>query len=174
VGYRIFSLELHVPYFRLRYFATPKDEIEDVSHSARRQEIDVSFLNLLRPTRERGKHELYEAQFSLCIVGSDHKTWVAYAFDSPEDGKEIDEDEDEIQEDRVVGDCLHYSEEPILDPRAYFLHVMSNRLTSICREWMCVVRMIENSVQRVFRLDHRTRWLTEDIADICVSSSRSR
>jgi hypothetical protein len=64
-------------------------------------------------------------------------------------GDEIDEDEPD--EDPIASDCESYeviADQLSWDPRLYFLRNVDFRVKQVLREWMCLVRKVEVSVNQ--------------------------
>jgi hypothetical protein len=110
MGYKIFRMELHLPYLALREFAVSIQEHlnQECNQKPQRKRTDISFLNLPRTSASKNNvYGIQEAQISLGICGCDHSQWTAYAFvdtafnndclsnvETSEDEDEDDEDED--------------------------------------------------------------------------------
>jgi len=126
---------------------------------------DVSFLNRsVSDVKGQETYGIYRAHISLVISGPSDWRWVAYCFDShgfdDEDSdaedSEDDESEDGDSEDNGLqdGDCPFLEDpmaqvdanQPIYDPREYFLLVFQSRITRIVEEWKFLVRWTERHI----------------------------
>jgi len=112
-------------------------------------------LSFLTPSTSESSDYLYEAQISCVITGPDKWRWVAYCFvDAYYDdvGKETvsQYNEESLGEEGLRVDPLTLgrfdADNPMHNPREYFLTVFRIRLNQARREWQQVV---ENLSQRV-------------------------
>lgn len=129
-----------------------------------RQCIDVSFLDIQNANLE-GETQcgIYEAQVSLVICGSDEQQWIAYAFldcyFNTEGPLDQEFSYDEIQEDPIAWTCefdgafasLVDANNPIWNPREYFLAILENQMARVVKEWKYVVRQLQRSVKQFVR-----------------------
>jgi len=125
VGYLIFELECHLPYFALRTSRPPEVSSQrGVKTKPPRKWTDLSFLEMRTPKSQyKRMHGIYEAQISFVICGSDDWQWVAYAFiDVNFDGDDLEDEVfsyEEFQKDPIaLGE--HDANLPIMNPRMYF------------------------------------------------------
>lgn len=73
-----------------------------------------------------------------------------------EDDQDEEDEEDDIIEDPIASDCESdeaIADALIWDPRLYFLRNVDFRMRQIHREWMCLVRKVEISINQYVR-DH--------------------
>jgi hypothetical protein len=152
----MFQLAFHLPYYVWRGSQKAhEDHRRDANASPLRQSQDVSFLNW-KSSRSPGF--LYEAQISCVVAGSDEWRWIAYCFvdtyfDVAEEAKETVQSyhEDSLGPEGMRTDPLAYgvvdADNPIQDPRDYFLRVFQIRIKQVKREWQQVVAKMQQSVR---------------------------
>ena len=108
-------------------------------------------------------------QFSLAICGSDNRRWIAYAFDdtdddnedltskdvSPEGVLDLDASDDEqaklLNWDPIRGEhepAILDADEPIWDPREYFLMGMKVGIVKPLDSWKYLVRSLERDIEQ--------------------------
>jgi len=165
-------LEFHLPYSALREVTTTPGNLEGTGTSGRPQRdwIDLSFLDDTSTTKLTTS-VVHDAHVSLVICGSDHSRWVCYAFvnteihhvfpmnangndASEEDDQDEEDEEDEFVEDPIASDCESdeaIADALIWDPRLYFLRNVDFRMRQIHREWTCLVRKVEISINKYVR-----------------------
>ncbi|KAF2740544.1 hypothetical protein EJ04DRAFT_213197 [Polyplosphaeria fusca] len=171
-GYPIFRLEFHMPYLALRETVTPL--LNKLKSRSRRRLprrwTPLEFLDIRTKHRPNEcVYGIHEAQISIVVYGSDHSRWTAYGFSDtefndfsckkPEDddsgeNSEDESDDDEYSEDPIAADCddgeaVVESNQPIGDPREYFLTMVDHRMKRVWLEWMEIIRQIEKSADKV-------------------------
>jgi hypothetical protein len=144
-------MEVHLPYFALRTSPTPKAvPTVGVNASPPRQWTDLSFLEIQNPrSSERILYGMHEAHVSIIICGSDFRRWIAYSFvDTKFDDKELEETDENLpnEEDPIAGGKID-ANNPIDDPREYFLTVFEIRVAQVAQEWDRLVRTVECSIR---------------------------
>lgn len=157
MGYLIFRLEFHLPYFAWRdLISLPRSHSgTGTNEKLQRAWRDVSFLEFPAPKKPSQTIPIiHDAHISLVVCGSDHTRWVCYAFldtrfkniDDNEDEQDINEtNEDPIASDSD-GDPIN-ADTPIWDPREYFLRNVDFRMRQVHREWNYLVRQFERRVE---------------------------
>lgn len=151
MGFLIYELELHLPYFALRASPPPKDRPPNGEKGRpRRKWTDLSFLNIQSTPefQHKGNYGIYEAQISVIVCGPDDWKWVAYAFVDTEfdDGDDLEEEEFPYQgfhRDPIVSNDSLDANFPIENPRLYFLRMLKTRTEQVLREWQYLVRRVE-------------------------------
>jgi hypothetical protein len=152
----MFQLALHLPYYAWR--SSPKaceDHRRDANGSPLRQSQDVSFLNW---QGSGSPGFLYEAQISCVVAGVDEWRWVAYCFvdtyfDATEEAREtvLSYHEDSLVAEGMRADPLTFgvtkADDPIQEPRKYFLMVCQIRINQAKREWQQVVAKVQQSIR---------------------------
>jgi len=150
----MFELCFHLPVLLCRASATT-DHRKYENGKPLRQTKDISFLNW-----EAGLPSgfLYEAMVSCVVAGLHEHNWVAYCFvdtyfDGSDDRREtvLEYHKDKVSEDGMNMDPLTYgncdAEDPIWDPREYFLRVCFHRLSPMVREWELLIAQVEDSFE---------------------------
>lgn len=152
----MFQLAFHLPYYVWRGSQKVcEDHRRDENANPLRQSQDVSFLNW-KSSGSPGF--LYEAQISCVVAGSDEWRWVAYCFvdtyfDADEEAKETVQSyhEDSLVTEGMRADPLTFgvtnADDPIQNPKAYFLMVFQIRINQVKREWQNVVAKVQQSVR---------------------------
>ena len=124
--------EIPIPPLRARY------QLKDKNHHDAAP--DISFLKLKCRTPEK-QYTLTATQFTLETICWDGTKWTAYAFGSnaeePEEPDQDDLADDKPEEDLIAahtGHCLD-TEDPILDPRLYWLINVEHDISKSADEW---------------------------------------
>ncbi|KAF2740542.1 hypothetical protein EJ04DRAFT_600899 [Polyplosphaeria fusca] len=142
----VYQLEMHIPYFAFRV-GRPKEEFR--RHPLNRQWRDLTFLNSLEETVG-----IYEAQISVLICGSEERRWNAYGFEDTffDEDRQMGEDEfsyDGMMTDQIGsagGEDVINANDPIWNPREYFLKTCSRRMVQAYGESQNAVRAVEKRV----------------------------
>lgn len=159
-GLVMFKLSFHLPFFALRCSLTPrKDHRLYDGEMPLRNTKDISFLNW-HDQGSRSLVELHEAHVSFVISGFHDSCWVAHCFvdtyydDDDDKGKECVEDYAEqatisqgmAADAPTLGsvDC----DQPIWNPREYFIHVVYFRLLKAKSEWQSLHKATRGSFRR--------------------------
>ena len=130
-----FVLEFHIPFLAVR-------EQSDL-HDGRllRKSYDLpEWLDTGRPTAK-----FHESQLSLLVYGPDEWLWTAYCFVDTFYGSEVSPEEYLTAHEGAAdapsgGEIL--LEDPIWNPREYFLFVLARRMRQVEREWSNLVAAI--------------------------------
>jgi hypothetical protein len=113
--------------------------------------------------RDPGNFRIHKKQITVVISGRDHFKWHGYAFgklgssdlseEDDDENKDVDAlgSEDECDEPTptedlfVTGDCeaVVNSEEPVLDPRVYFLLSTQHRLEIVSQSYEYLVQKLD-------------------------------
>jgi hypothetical protein len=93
----------------------------------------------------------------LAICGSDHSRWTCWSFSDTNFKSNAEDipDIDDSNEDPIASDSDGIevqSNDPILDPREYFLRTMDFRMKQVKQEWMYLTRKVEKSVEKYVSL----------------------
>jgi len=148
-GISMFHLELHLPYFALRKSTKPAG-----SHARnKRQCIDLSFLTRCSNYRpSEPTYKIFEAQISFIISGWEDSRWVAWSFIDNYFEEEELLDIDGFPYKRFVEDPIVNGEldqnDPLVNPREYFLMILKVRSQQVLEEWECVVQSVKHNVKR--------------------------
>jgi hypothetical protein len=151
-------LEFHLPFLTLRRSTlSSADFAADCNHHVIETKIDVSFLKLLCTQHQNRKclckHIIEESQISVVISGWDDQNWVGWGlFNTTSDPTDdfAPEDERELNEDYYAADGedgpVINADDPIWDPRHYWLRIIDIRVRLVLKEWIWLVRNIEAGV----------------------------
>lgn len=131
---RGFVMEAHIPYFALRRSLQPmKDQRELRRHG--------SFLpDRFKP---RVPEYLYEAQISILVTGIDEWVWTAYCFTDTffENAESVKSYSTKRLDAPTGGEML--IDDPVWNPREYFIRILSRRIMQVTKEWGSVVSTLE-------------------------------
>lgn len=162
-GFSTFKLILNVPYLVLEESTdTPADSAAPLEGQTKKKWADLSYLPLETETGEQSdRFAIYESQTTVVISGCDHSKWFGYAFGkigqddpTPDEGDDTDvEPEDELGlkpvEDLFAtggSEIVSNLQNPIWDPRVYFLCAARIRLDIVTQAYEYLVRTIEAGV----------------------------
>lgn len=164
-------MSVDLPFFELRNrLPSSQDASRAGLHDRGRQPyfIDLSILSADSPGfQDQQKSYLYSAHFSFRVIGTDHRNWTAYAFargeaddlvldleEPNEDGELVEDDdtfappiEDLIASATELGMPAIRADEPIFDPRVYFLVILEHWAVRIVKEWSDVVDLLQHDIQ---------------------------
>jgi hypothetical protein len=144
-------LDLHLPYYELLELESIcPQKYESSGAKVVQVSTDLSFLDMSSSKAlVKKSYAIQKAQFSLVICGTDDSHYVAYAFIDREFGEDEDLAMDfpyqGVQEDPIASDCgnsIINANQPISDPRAYFLMMFELRIGNVLREWSGIARTI--------------------------------
>jgi hypothetical protein len=164
-GGRVFTLEFHLPYFVWRNEAQ-KDRRKRADGSPLRSTKDLSFLT--KPNQGRSYHQsgqsfLHEAQSSCVVTGYNNSIWTACSLtdtfyhsrhnsDDNEDmlpyyANDTDDtdDSEESWDPLTIGQCD--ANNPIWDPREYFLRILNVRLEQAKEEWLNIAYNLQEKLE---------------------------
>ncbi|OCK76055.1 hypothetical protein K432DRAFT_307225 [Lepidopterella palustris CBS 459.81] len=153
----IFQFEFQLPYFALRTSSPRTNRSQEtVNSKSPRKWTDLSFLKIRtsKPQNER-KYGIFDAQISIVICGSDELRWVAYAFADTEFDNENLEDGDfsyEGPHEDPIASNGRLANDPLWNPREYFLTICNVRMVQVLKEWQYLVRILERSITEYVRL----------------------
>lgn len=152
----MFQLAFHLPYYVWRSAQkASEDHRQDANATPLRQSRDISFLNW----KSSGTSSfLYEAQISCVVAGSDEWRWVAYCFvdtyfDATSEARETVQSyyDDSQGDEGMLADPFTFgvkdANDPIQNPREYFLEVLRIRLNQVKCEWEQVVAKVQESIR---------------------------
>ncbi|KAF2175153.1 hypothetical protein K469DRAFT_611726 [Zopfia rhizophila CBS 207.26] len=143
-GFPFFQLELHLPYLALRALPPNKDHSQKRGYrNPLRRSTDLSFLlGPARNSRDQRTYLMHEAHISFVVCGSDDSRWVAYAFEE-DDRRDLCEGD---YDDPIASNGALFANEPLRNPREYFLTILKVRMAQVLQEWQYVVRKLERSI----------------------------
>ncbi|KAG4429355.1 hypothetical protein IFR05_015162 [Cadophora sp. M221] len=165
-GFQTFTLDFHISYYVLRESKKSwKDTRRKSNGKPLRQFWELPFLSMPtnnKPASTDERYYLYEAVTSVGVTGSDHWTWAVYGFvDTYWDSRESVDGYHEMKgRSRGRADPLANgqinADEPLWDPRKYFLKVVEIRTGLVLMEWSQIINKMEREVQQ-----SRTKLLFE-------------
>ncbi|KAF2630856.1 hypothetical protein BU25DRAFT_408133 [Macroventuria anomochaeta] len=155
------GLEFHLPYLTLR-------ESNGTHGNIRKEWADITFLNRAAAADLNiGRDIIHEAHISIVICIWDYKTWTGYKlskpcpFDAEDPVEDEDEDDEEGEEGLPREDIFapdsgdhNMNDDPIWDPRIYFLHIMAIWVNFILKEYIHLIRTLEERVKISEEDDH--------------------
>jgi hypothetical protein len=139
-----------------------KNDKNGLKNKPPRKYTDISFMATGNPDGwiDQTNYGIFEAHFSLSIVGSDNQRWSAYSFADDElDADNLEDDEvnaaDEENSGEEEGNEGYYedpivpgdSDHPIMDSREYFLKILDARTCQSLSEWTCIVHTLDRSIR---------------------------
>ncbi|KAF2176999.1 hypothetical protein K469DRAFT_382413 [Zopfia rhizophila CBS 207.26] len=156
-GFAKFRLEFFLPYFVLTSLPQggPSEETTNSKSSGKWE--DLSFLDIrTSKTPHKQAYQLYDAQVSVVICGVDDSRWVTYAFvDNQVDDADLEDENDSYEEgqvyrDKIASDHNHEinANQPIGNPREYFLIVLESKVGIALQSWEHLVRHVERAINR--------------------------
>lgn len=153
-GFKTFQLEFHVPFPTLRCSHTAC--LGGSGATDGKIWLDVDFLDI-ECDRDDGPCSwiLREANVSVVVCGWDHCRWVGWAFSNTlSDPTSRDEEEPEVPEDHFAADGdgpgdvqIIDANDPIWEPREYWLGIVNIRMIMIYKEWKWLVRNVERRIE---------------------------
>ena len=174
-GFKAFQLEFHVPFPTLRctHGATSLDGISNGGKAW----LDVGFLGVKcdeDQPNEPCSWTLHEANVSVVVCGWDHWRWVGWAFSNiVSDPTSRDEEAPEVAEDHFATDGsgpedvrFVDSNDPIWEPREYWLRIVNIRMSMIHKEWKWLVCNVEQCIEAWVSL-----WLIHE-GDVSLTHCR--
>jgi len=170
-GFVVPRLELHLPYLTLREVSSTSCQWKSRDSS----EEGEGWLDLPLPEsgpdaeQRSNRFLIKKAHVSIVFCVWDYSKWVAYAFSkggpmhTPGQETDASDEEDSDSEDDALEpkedifaprDVDHglYGDDPIRDPREYFLRVVDVWIIFILREYMYLVRVLEACVRAWVRM----------------------
>ncbi|PVH77592.1 hypothetical protein DL98DRAFT_266334 [Cadophora sp. DSE1049] len=170
-GFQAFTLEFHIPYYVLRNNQIPRrDARKKPNGEPLRQFWELPFLSMptnSKPTPTDERYYLYEAMTSVGVTGNDHWIWAAYAFvDTYYDARESVDSYHQMKgwrqgrADPLAAGKID-ADQPLWDPRMYFLKVVEIRTELVLMEWSQIMNKIEREVQQYV-------WCGGFVSDICA------
>ncbi|EOA80921.1 hypothetical protein ACJQWK_09732 [Exserohilum turcicum] len=168
MGYQVFQLDLHLPYYALR--TTPPEKFQ--RHEKHRTQSDWMDLSPLNDGVADGVKVIHQAQFSLVICGTDNSRWVAYAFEAISFDPDRGDDTvlPEWRSDEISMGELD-ANNPLHDVREYFLNIFLIRAKHVYEETRELVRFIAASYKR--NGQRHAFSLTQGISEFYVGSQRT-
>ncbi|CAN9399243.1 unnamed protein product [Alternaria sp. RS040] len=144
-GYRVFQLEHHFSYFTLQKAKPGNVHVPEHKKLNRKVCTGLSFLD---PTDEPDILEMYQAQSSFIVCGTDNNRWIAYNLEdtSFDPDREIGDDErDDYQRRDQISVGKFDANLPFTDAREYYLAIILIKVKHARNEIERVIRQVEAS-----------------------------
>lgn len=145
LGVNTYRLEFHMAHLLLRQSPQTADPATDGSIS------NLSFLNLTNAEGQIVPHSIYQGHMSLVICGWSNLQWTGYSF-ARDDNSDLEIGETDQLRRHLASEygfdfaTPAQSAQP-LDARSYWLHLVAHRTQHVLREWLCLIRTIEEGVE---------------------------
>ncbi|KAG4428670.1 hypothetical protein IFR05_015849 [Cadophora sp. M221] len=158
-GFQTFTFDFHIPYYVLRESKKSRRDIRQKPNGEPLRQFwelpSLSMPTSNRPTSTTDeRYCLYEAVTSIGVTGNDHWTWTAYGFvdtyfDSREsvDGYHQEKRRPLGRPDPLANGQID-ADEPLWDPREYFLKVVEIRTGLAFMEWTQILNKMEAKVKQ--------------------------
>jgi hypothetical protein len=165
-GLIMFKLSFHLSFVALRYSHTPRaDRRLSNGDTPLRSTKDITFLNWHTPD-SRTLVQLHEAQVSCVVSGFHDQCWIAHCIvDTYYDGNDESRESVKNYDDQATllqGMALDAPtmgkldrDQPIWNPREYFIHVVYYRLLKAKLEWKMVYKVLRDSFRRYTQMYDR-------------------
>ncbi|KAH3954660.1 hypothetical protein HBI81_077250 [Parastagonospora nodorum] len=145
-GLPIYQLQFHLPHFVLR---RKKHSSKKYTAKLQRARMDLSFLGQVSQSSfSQEPLELVQAQISVVLCGTSETRYTAYCFEDNDHDEDREMGDYEFSEDGFQADQITRGEvnanEPIWNPREYFLMTLLERFKQVVGEWARVVQVIES------------------------------
>ncbi|CAN9387540.1 unnamed protein product [Alternaria alternata] len=144
-GYRVFQLEHHFSYFTLQKAKPGNVHMPEHEKLNRKVCTGLSFLD---PTDEPDILEMYQAQSSFMVCGTDNNRWIAYNLEdtSFNPDREIGDDErDDYQRRDQISMGKFDANLPFTDAREYYLAIILIKVKHARNEIERVIGRVEAS-----------------------------
>ncbi|KAF2112430.1 hypothetical protein BDV96DRAFT_602337 [Lophiotrema nucula] len=186
-GFLTYRLEFHIPIFALRTTIPKEGARNGIRTKPKRIWRDVSFLYGANDGNDRvQKYGIHEAHISTVICGSSERRWTAYCFEDTDFNDEVTWEDDDrsfqtFRQDRIVN-FPQDANLPIWNVREYFLKALQGRLGQVFKEWIHLIRSLEEWIQSkadktqslpsdhteaisIFEWSHETSQLIQDLKE---------
>jgi hypothetical protein len=145
-------LEFHIPYLALRDKGSPEDSRRGPGRSLRRSDYLPA-----REIDDEPDFMYHEAQISFLLFGPDEWFWTAYCFVDTYFGSEYTTEEylnattgppvnASVPLDAPTGGAK-FLNEPVWNPREYFLLVLARRMEQVSKEWSDLVAAVNERLE---------------------------
>lgn len=159
LGFKFFTFTLHIPFYVLK---ESEKLLEDTRKGndgkSLRRSWRLPFLSGHKGALSLPGYQcLYEAQISVTITGTDHRTWTAYgAFDTYYGSNDSVDAYYQMRTPTSLADPLTAGKisrrNIIWTPREYYFKIFEIRINQVLREWRAIFDGIENEIDPcVFR-----------------------
>lgn len=129
---------------------------QTMSPGANGSAADLSFLNLVNIDGQVVPHSIYQGHMSLVVCGWSDLQWTGYAFILDENGEKEVVESDELRRHIASQYGFEFttpsqSAQP-WDARRYWLRLVAHRSQHVLREWLYLVRTVEEGVEEWVRI----------------------
>lgn len=148
-GFITFRLEFHLAYLILR-----EDGCKPNAATSRHTSNDLSFLDPVNPSGNSSTYKIRQAHISVVLCGWSNTQWTGYAFANTglDAQPALGHDEDEPNMDYFAADRdddhIKDADMPTWDARRYWLQIVAVRCQLILKEWLYLVRTIQERTQQ--------------------------
>lgn len=161
LGFRKYRLEFHMEHLLLRPSSQTEGSVTDESVA------DLSFLELADADGLIVPYSLYREHMTLVICGWSNMQWTGYVFTQADKDNLNIEDMDELKGNFLASEYgFDFTAPPqsILtwDARSYWLRLVAHRSQYVLREWLYLVRTVEEGVEAWKSQDSCNSGTTQD------------
>jgi hypothetical protein len=149
IGFPTFRLEFHLAHLILR-----EDSCDPKAGTSKPTSNDLSFLKPGNSSGSSSTYKIRQAHISVVLCGWGNTRWTGYAFANTglDAQPALDHDEDEPNMDYFAADrdddYIKDADRPIWDAREYWLQIVAIRCQLILKEWVYLVRTIQECTQQ--------------------------
>lgn len=166
-GYRVFQLNLHLSCFLLR--ETPPEDLSRREGEDKYSEwMDLSFL-----IEDAGKEtiSMHLAHFSLTICGTDNSHWTAFALETKNFNFDPGDQDfpSGLRYDKISMGQLDV-DQPLWDPRAYFLNICQIRANHMLEE----AEQLVVTIEEYFMRQKSSYTVKRNKNDVCIWNEHMR
>lgn len=113
---------------------------------------DLSFLELANADGQIAPHSIYRGHMTLVICGWSNLQWTGYVFSQADKDNLNTEDIDELKGHFLTSEYgFDFNTPPqsikTWDARRYWLRLVAHRIQYVLREWLYLVRTVEEGVE---------------------------
>ncbi|EUC36893.1 hypothetical protein COCCADRAFT_33883 [Bipolaris zeicola 26-R-13] len=146
LGFRTYQLEFHMEHLLLRPSSQNEGSVTDESIA------DLSFLELANADGQIAPHSIYRGHMTLVICGWSNLQWTGYVFSQADKDNLNTEDMDELKGHFLTSEYgFDFNTPPqsikTWDARRYWLRLVAHRIQYVLREWLYLVRTVEEGVE---------------------------
>ncbi|KAG4422038.1 hypothetical protein IFR04_004779 [Cadophora malorum] len=173
-GFRSFHLEFHIPYYVMRdNKPSRRDTRKTTNGDPLRRCWELPSVPFMSPsagtksTLADANYNIYEAMISIGVTGSGYHIWAAYAFVDGYFGSRDSVDSYHQMKGRIRGRAeplaagLINADEPLWDPREYFLKVLEIRTKLVSMEWSQILNKMGRDLEQARTIQYDA-MLSED------------
>ncbi|KAL1793160.1 hypothetical protein ACET3X_008142 [Alternaria dauci] len=152
MGFPTYRLEFHVAHLLLRKSSLLVDRAAGYENIDRTGPfLDLTFLELEDSDGKVAPHSIYQGHMSVVICGWSNFQWTGYAFTKADNDDLDDEDEDEFRGHFLTSlygfdFATPQGSANCWDARRYWLRLVAHRCQYVLREWLYLVRTIQEGV----------------------------